>query len=95
MFDGNDPNDRMLRSSFDHEQKPYGWNRFWSRAIDVKDGNLCCLFSSEIYSVARKEADYWKWCRTFNAKGLRWMFDTMALSPVFSFEDSAQLPIGL
>src|SRR5436305_8567430 len=28
-------------------QKSYGWNRFWSRIFDVKDENLCYLFSSK------------------------------------------------
>jgi len=30
----------------------HGWNRFWSRTFDVKDENLCYLFSTEKYSVA-------------------------------------------
>src|SRR5438034_92373 len=34
----------------------------------------------------------WKWCRTLTAKKLRSMFELIALSPVFSFDDSAQLP---
>ena len=73
-------------------QKSHGWNRFWSRTLDVKDENLCYLFSSEKCPIAWKEVGHWKWCRTFSAKNLPWMFDAMALNPVFSFDVSAQLP---
>jgi hypothetical protein len=33
-------------------QKSHGWNRFWSRTLDVKDENLCYLFSFEKCPVA-------------------------------------------
>ena len=37
-------------------QKSHGWNRFWSRTLDVKDENLCYLFSSEKMSCCMKRS---------------------------------------
>ena len=37
-------------------QKPHGWSRFWSRGFDVRDENLCHLFSPEKCPVVMKRS---------------------------------------
>jgi hypothetical protein len=37
-------------------QKPHGWSRFWSRGFDVRDENLCHLFSTEKCPVVVKRS---------------------------------------
>src|SRR3989442_14079196 len=64
----NEPEGSILAFKVRSIQKSHGWNRFWSRTLDVKDENLCHLFSFEKCSVARKEAGHWKWRRTFSQK---------------------------
>src|SRR6266496_1276180 len=48
----NEPQCSNLAFKVRSSQKSYGWNRFWSRTFDVKDENLCSLFSSEKCPVA-------------------------------------------
>src|SRR5947209_19917069 len=43
----NEPEGSNLAFKVRSIQKSHGWNRFWSRTLEVKDETLCSLFSSE------------------------------------------------
>ena len=58
-----------------------------------REVNLYCSFHTENTLLSGNEEEKWKMCRTFTPNFLGSMFDAIALSPVFVFEPSAQLPI--
>jgi len=57
-----------------------------------REVNLYCSFHTENTLLSGNEEEKWKTCRTFTPNFLGSMFDAIALSPVFVFEHSAQLP---
>jgi len=57
-----------------------------------KRKSVVCLLHVKL-SVLMKCVTVWKSRRTFTLIFLGWMFDAMALSPVFAFDHSAQLPV--
>src|SRR5438874_6062709 len=52
----NQPEGSDLAFKVRSRQKPHGWSRFWSREFDVRDENLCHLFSPEKCPVVMKRS---------------------------------------
>src|SRR6266571_5134935 len=91
IFDGISPNHQIVGSMFD-PAKTLCFIPLWEPKMPGnKQKSVVYLLHEKSYAIT-KYVTVWKSRRTLSPTFLGSMFDTMALSPVFAFDVSAQLP---